>query len=88
MDKNVVASFVEEISEFKGELANEYKTRQEYVKSGAFEKDYFASWLEGCSDYPYLCEIIEFCQYVDAAIQEWLNAVEDGSIDPEAGWAE
>lgn len=74
------------INEFKGECANEYKTRYEYILNGAFEKDYFAAWLESCSDYPSLNEIIKFCQDAAKLIDKWVYAVEYGYIEPNDGW--
>ena len=80
---------VAEVQKFKGEYANEYKTRYDYIcVYCAFEKDYFASWMHGCSDYPLLSEIKSFCEYADMLIAMWIEVVEDGYIDPEAGWAE
>lgn len=79
-------SEIEFIQEFEGEYANEYNSRYEYVERGAFEKDYFASWLESCSDYPTLIEIQEFCEAVGEAIKMWLYAVERGYIEPNADW--
>ena len=77
------------IYEFKGECARDYKTRYDYVCDyGAWEKDYFASWIESCSDYPMLSEIQEFCESVSACIERWIYAVDQGYIDSEEGWAE
>ena len=72
------------ISNYRGEYADEYRTHLEYVESGAWEKDYFAAWLEGCSDYPKLGEIMEFCEVINDALTEWIQGVETGEIDPEA----
>lgn len=86
---NIVESFINEvlfINEFNGECANEYDSRMRYVEMGGFEQDYFASWLEGCSNYPYLSEIKEFCESVDTSIRMWLHAVECGWIEPEEHW--
>jgi hypothetical protein len=79
-------SEIEFIQEFKGECANDYETRMEYVEKGGFEKDYFSSWLESCSDYPNLIEIKEFCEAVNDGITMWIEAVENDLIDSEEGW--
>jgi hypothetical protein len=77
----------QEVNEFEGECANDYKTRREYVEMwGAFEKDYFAAWLEGCSDYPSLDEIIGQAQFIQKMIDNWFLAVEFGLINAEDGW--
>lgn len=76
------------INNFRGEMASEYRTHLNYVEMGGWEKDYFSSWLEGCSDYPYLGEIADFCRETDAAILVWLEGVEAGAIDPEASYEE
>ena len=78
-------SAVEYISNYRGQFANEYDTHLEYVESGAWEKDYFSAWLEGCSDYPSLCELMVFCKEVSYDIRHWLDGVNSGKIDPEAG---
>lgn len=86
---DIVASFMNEIlfiQDYRGESASEYSSRLEYVERGGFEKDYFASWLESCSDYPCLNEIKEFCESVDCSIKMWLYAVECGYIEPNDGW--
>lgn len=82
-----VQEMIVEVQDFKGELANEYKTRMDYVNEGGFEKDYFSAWLEGCSDYPYMSEIVEMATHINEMVDEWIAAVDDGEIDPEAGWA-
>jgi hypothetical protein len=61
------------IVEFKGECANEYKSMYDYLTSGGFERDYFASWLKSCSDYPCLDEITEFCDDASEMIQLWVH---------------
>ena len=88
-DSDTIISFMSDIvfiQEFKGECANDYETRREYVEKCGFEKDYFASWLESCSDYPNLIEIQEFCEAVNDSIIMWTKAVENGLIDTEEGW--
>lgn len=82
----VDTELVQEVNEFEGECANEYKTRWEYVESGAFEKDYFAAWLEGCSDYPMMDEIIEQAQFIQKMTGNWYLAEEFGLINAEDGW--
>jgi hypothetical protein len=80
---------VKEVQEFKGECASDYKTRVDYILNwSAFEKDYFASWIDGCSDYPMLCEIRNMCDRIDGMITMWERAVENGWIDAEDGWNE
>lgn len=77
----------QEVNEFEGECANDYKTRREYVEMwGAFEKDYFAAWLESCSDYPSLDEIIGQAQFIQKMIDNWFLAEEFGLINAEDGW--
>lgn len=76
------------ITGYRGELAGHYDTHLEYVEYGGFEKDYFYEWTESCSDYPTLSEIIEFATKLDEDIRLWLDGVEDGSIDSEAGGEE
>ena len=67
--------------EFEGECASDYKTMYDYFISGGFEKDYFSAWLEGCSDYPLLEEIIEFCEDVRDDIVLWENLYELGLFE-------
>lgn len=89
--RNIVETYLSEIQfiqEFKGEYADEYKTRYDYIVNGGFETDYFASWLEGCSDYPMLNEIKEFCESVECGIILWLAVAENTNINLEAGWVE
>lgn len=89
--QNIIEMYINEvmfINEFKGECANEYNGRMDYVECGAFERSYFAYWLDSCSDYPCVNEIIEFCQALDNDIRMWLNAVERGWIDPKEHWGE
>lgn len=73
------------ISYFRGVMASEYSTHLEYVEMGGWERDYFADWLASCSDYPSLDEIEDFCHNVNKAIELWLDGVEAGVIDSEAG---
>ena len=73
------------VTNFRGEMANNYDTHLEYVEMGAWEKDYFADWLASCSDYPSLEEIEDFCHSVNYYIGHWFDGVEAGIIDPEAG---
>lgn len=73
------------VSNYRGEYADEYRTHLEYVESGAWEKDYFSAWIEGCSDYPDLWEIKEFCDKVIEDIELWAEGVNIGKIDPETG---
>ena len=40
------------VSYYRGKRANEYDTHLEYVEDGAWEKDYFADWLDSDPDYP------------------------------------
>lgn len=84
--EKLTAREIMEVYEFKGECANEYKTRYDYVISGAFEKDYFSSWLDSCSDYPMLNEIIEFCQTASKLVDKWIHAVDEGVLDSEGNW--
>ena len=51
--------------------------------------DYFSNWLEGLKDgeYPHLDEIEVFCHTVSYYLGHWLDGVEAGIIDPEAGVA-
>lgn len=84
MEKNY--SDVGLINEFKGEFANEYETRWEYVEQGGWERDYFEDWLRSCSDYPYLDEIEDFCGNLRHLRDKWFEGVEAGVIDSEAGW--
>lgn len=76
MNKKIARRIVES---FKGELFSigEYKNTYEYVIDGGWEKDYFSSWLEGCSDYPYLGEIKDFCIETDRIIRLYIDAVEE-----------
>lgn len=83
-----VQEMIAEVQNFKGEYANEYRTRYDYVcQYCAFEKDYFSAWLEGCAEYPYVSEIAEMATHIQEMVDEWIAAVDDGEIDPEAGWA-
>lgn len=77
------------ITEFRGECANDYATHKEYVEMGGWEMDYFSNWLEGLKDgeYPHLDEIEVFCHTVSYYLGHWLDGVEAGIIDPEAGVA-
>lgn len=85
MEKNY--SEVGWISYFRGEYANDYRTHLDYVEAGAWEKDYFAHWLEADDDYyPELDEIASFCINLQKAIEKWFEGVEAGVIDSEAGW--
>lgn len=80
--------FVQEVQDFKGECANEYKTRYDYIYDyQTFEKDYFSAWLDGCSSYPDTYDIIDQCRRIQKMIEMWQRAVDNGLIDPEAGWA-
>ena len=56
-------------SNYRGEYADEYRTHLEYVESGAWEKDYFANWLEDCGGDYNLYDIQEFCKAVNKAIE-------------------
>lgn len=73
MNKRIAREIVEG---FKGEYYNDYNNTYEYVTSGAWEKDYFSAWLEGCSDYPFIEEIKNFCIDTDRIIRLYLDAVE------------
>ena len=75
------------ITEFRGERANDYATHFDYVKDGAWEKDYFLNWLTSYSEdeYPSLDEIGDCCKTVAYYIGHWLDGVEAGLVDPEAG---
>lgn len=87
----IVEAFVElilKVQEHKGEYAEDYRTRMDYVERNGFERDYFDSWVYGCSDYPCLDEIVSECGHIQMLIEMWFWAVEEGWIDPEAGWAE
>lgn len=82
-------SGVDFITHFCGELANDYDTHKEYVEYGGWEKDYFIYWTE-CemndgNGYPSLEEIIRFATRLESEIEFWLEGVEAGVIDPEAG---
>ena len=74
------------VSSWRGECANEYATHLEYVENGGWEKDYFDGWLNGSVAYPDLSEIIDFCTKLNNTILLWLEGVEAGIIDSEAGW--
>ena len=76
------------VQDFYGEYANEYETRYDYVSGYdfTFEKDYFCSWIYGCSNYPCTFEIICECKHIQAMTTLWKNAVEKGWIDGEEGW--
>jgi hypothetical protein len=74
MNKKIVKEIVEG---FKGEYFNEYDSFYDYLTYGGWEKDYFASWLESCSDYPTLSEIIDFCKETDRMIRLYIDAVEE-----------
>lgn len=77
------------VHEYKGEYANEYDMRYDYIYSRcAFEKDFFSNWLEGCDIYPNTYEIIDVCQYIQNMIELWKYAIEKGWIDGEEGWEE
>lgn len=77
-------SSVDYITNYRGELADRYETQLDYVENGDFEKDYFCEWTESLSDYPFLCEIMEFATKLDSDIKLWLEGVEAGAIDSEA----
>lgn len=67
------------ITKFRGEFAADYPTHLEYVKSGMWEKDYFAHWLLEKSDadcYPTLDEIIDFSTKLKNDIENWLESKE------------
>lgn len=74
MNKEIAKEIVEG---FKGEYFNEYENHYNYVINGGWEQDYFSSWLEGCSNYPYLSEIIAFCKETDRVIRLYIDAVEE-----------
>ena len=76
MNKKIAREIVES---FKGECYEEYKSLYEYVIYGGWEKDYFSAWLDSCSDYPSLEEIIDFCKETDLAIRLYLDAVEEAA---------
>lgn len=77
------------ITYFRGELANDYDTHKEYVEYGGWEKDYFIYWTEtemnDGNGYPSLDDIIHFATRLNNEIEFWLEGVEAGVIDPEAG---
>ncbi len=75
------------ITAFRGENAQEYATHLDYVKSGTWEQDYLFNWLDGWSEneYPTLNEIGDCCKTVAYYLKHWLDGVESGAIDPEAG---
>ena len=78
-----------DVQEFKGECAGDYKTIEEYIyNDGDFGKDYFDSWMYGCSDHPDLEEIKFFCECLQEKIRAWEWAVEAGWIDPKDHWDE
>lgn len=74
MNKKIAKEIVED---FKGEYFNEYNSFYDYVVYEGWEKDYFACWLEGCSNYPTLSEIIDFCEETDRIIRLYIDAVEE-----------
>ncbi len=77
IDSNYGDTTIDEIiTGFRGECADDYSSTYEYVINGGWEKDYFASWMEGCAEYPTLREIMYFCKYTDAMIMAWINSVE------------
>lgn len=82
--RNIVEAFMDvvmEVQEFEGELASYYKAHEDYILFGGFEKDYFSSWLESCSNYPMVCEIRDECDRIDKMIEMWGHAIEKGWID-------
>ncbi len=76
----------QEVNEFEGEYVDDYKTRTEYIDRGGFERDYFDSWIQSCSDYPMMCEVIAQAQFIQEMIDNWYLAVEFGLINAEDGW--
>lgn len=74
MNKKIAREIVEA---YKGDLFTEYNSVYEYVLSGDWEKDYFASWLDSCSDYPTLSEIMSFCNETNRMIRLYIIAVEE-----------
>ena len=86
MNYTVECAFV---TDFRGVSANDYATHLEYVKSGAWEKDYFVWWIDTHGlykeDYPTLKEIEDFCHQVSYYLRHWFDGVKAGKIDPEAG---
>ena len=76
MNKETMVA-VELIEDFKGVCANDYKDTYEYVIDGMWERDYFSSWLESCSDYPCLEEIEDFCREVYEMIELYVNWYEE-----------
>ena len=81
-----IQTMIEEVQNFKGEYADEYKTRLDYVMKGGFERDYFANWLDNCSDYPMTQEIIDMATHIHEMVCEWGDAVDEGWIDPKEDW--
>ena len=76
------------ITNFRGEFADDYPTHLEYVKSGMWEKDYFANWLLEQTDsdcYPLLEDIERFCHQTLYYLGHWFAGVEEGAINPEGG---
>ena len=71
------------VENFKGEFITEYKSIYEYVIYGGWERDYFSAWLERCSDYPCLEEIINFCKETELIIELYCMVVEDGDEEDE-----
>lgn len=85
----IFAEAIFNIKEFYGEYASDYRFRYDYIYTRyEFEKDYFSSWVEGCSDYPTTYEIIDQCKYIQEMIDLWAMAVEKGWINGEEGWEE
>lgn len=77
MNKRIAKEIVEG---FKGEYFEDYNSIYDYVIYGGWEKDYFSHWLDGCSDYPTLSEIIVFCNDTDRMIRLYIDAVEETEI--------
>lgn len=75
------------ITQFRGDRAKEFATHKEYVEMGDWGVDYLFNWLEGwgSDELPSLDEIGDCCKTVAYYIGHWLDGVEAGVIDPEAG---
>lgn len=85
----LLAEAVTTVQEYKGELAKDFRFRCDYIYTRyAFEKDYFADWLEGCAVYPTTHEIIDQCKHIQTMIALWEKAAEKEWIDGEGGWGE
>jgi thiaminase len=70
---------VETVETFRGECFNDYENIWDYVSKGGWEKDYFSAWLDGCSDYPFISEIKDFCEAVDELLTEYTHYIEENS---------